>query len=119
MPQATEELLWGDNLVFKIGGKMFAVLPLDPGSHCLALKVGEEEFAEWCEREGVVPAPHLGRCFWIALEHEDAIGVAELKQLIRSSYDMVRAKLPRKTREQLDGVPAQAAARTRRVRQKP
>lgn len=118
LPHATEELLWGDNLVFKVGGKMFAVIPLDVGGHCLAIKVGEDEFAELCEREGVVPAPHLARCGWIALEDEDAIGVSELKKLIRESYEKVRAKLPKKVQAQLEGR-GQASARARRVRQKP
>jgi len=101
LPHTTEEILWGDNLVFKIGGKMFAVLPLEPAALCLSFKVTEEEFAELCEWEGVVPAPYSARYYWIALESEDAIPAAELKRLIRQSYDLVKGKLPKRMQAQL------------------
>ena len=68
-PHVTEEILWGNDLVFKIGGKMFAVIGLDPASdHCLSLKCTPEKFAELKERAGVVPAPYLARYHWVALE---------------------------------------------------
>src|SRR5947199_7064336 len=93
LPHTTEQILWGNDLVFKIGGKMYAVMPVDPGSgHALSFKVTEEEFAELTERDGVVPAPYSARYHWIALEHENAIPVAELKCLIRQSYDLVRSR---------------------------
>ncbi|MFZ0333164.1 MAG: MmcQ/YjbR family DNA-binding protein [Candidatus Acidiferrales bacterium] len=38
MPHATESLQWGDDLVFKIGGKMFAVLVLKPAPVWLTFK---------------------------------------------------------------------------------
>lgn len=31
LPHSTEEVLWGGDLVFKIGGKMYAVAALEPG----------------------------------------------------------------------------------------
>jgi len=101
LPHTTEEILWGNDLVFKIGGKMYAVTPLEPAAVCLSFKVTEEEFAELCEREGVIPAPYSARYHWIALQEEQAIPVAELKRLIRQSYDLVRAKLPAKVRAKL------------------
>ena len=101
LPHTTEEILWGNDLVFKIGGKMYAVTPVDPSALCLSFKAGEEEFAELCERDGVIPAPYSARYHWVALEREDAIPVAELKRLIRQSYDLVRAKLPKRTQAQL------------------
>jgi len=102
LPYTTEEVLWGDNLVFKVGGKMYAVMPLEPARRWLSFKVTEAEFAELCEREGVIPAPYSARYHWVALETEDAIPVSELKQLIRQAYALVRAKLPKKTQAQLD-----------------
>ena len=101
LPHTTEQVQWGNNLVFKIGGKMFAVMALEPAPNWISFKVPDEDFAEFCEREGVIPAPYLARSHWIALQTEDAIGVAELKRLIRQSYDLVLAKLPKKTQAQL------------------
>ena len=46
-PHATENVQWGADLVFKIGGKMFAVIGLDAGSdHCMSFKATPEKFAE-------------------------------------------------------------------------
>ena len=96
LPATTEEVLWGNDLVFKVGGKMYAAMPLEPGGLCLSFKAPEDEFADLCERDGVIPAPYVARYFWVALERENAIPVAELKRLIKQSYDLVRAKLPKK-----------------------
>ena len=81
--------------------KMFAVMPLEPARLWLSFKVTEAEFAELCEREGVIPAPYSARYHWVALEGEDAIPVADLKRFLRQCYDLVLAKLPKKTQAQL------------------
>jgi len=100
-PSATEQIQWGDDLLFKVAGKMFAITPLEPARVWLSLKVTPENFAELTERPGIIPAPYLARAKWIALESRDALSPAELESLLRSSYDLVVAKLPRKTRESL------------------
>lgn len=98
---ATETVLWEDNLVFKVGGKMYAMMPLEPAPVCLAFKCSPEDFAELVERPGIVPAPYLARAHWVALESEDSMPAAELKQRLRTAYGLVFAKLTKKTREAL------------------
>jgi len=100
-PGATEQIQWGDDLLFKVRGKMFAITPLIPASVCLSFKVTPENFAELTERPGIIPAPYLARAKWIALESRDALTPSELAPLLRASYDLVVAKLPRKARESL------------------
>jgi predicted DNA-binding protein (MmcQ/YjbR family) len=95
-PGTTEQIQWGDDLLFKVGGKMFAVTRLEPAKVWLSLKANPENFAELTERPGVIPAPYLARAKWIALESADALPDAELSELLRESYELVRAKLPRK-----------------------
>ena len=95
-PGTTEQIQWGDDLLFKVGGKMFAVTRLEPAKVWLSLKANPENFAELTERPGVIPAPYLARAKWIALESADALPDTELAQLLRESYELVRAKLPRK-----------------------
>lgn len=107
LPHATESVQWGDALVFKVAGKMFAVASLEPRTHWLSFKSAPEEFAEWIERPGVIPAPYLARANWVALEHEDALTAAELKRSLRKSYDLVCAKLPKKVRTELSGTTSQ------------
>src|SRR5438309_9595972 len=102
-PHVTEEVLWGNDLVFKIGGKMFAVIGLDPASdHCMSFKCTPEKFAELTERNGIVPAPYVARYHWVALESFDALSEKELKALLRNSYELVIEKLPKKKKAQLE-----------------
>ena len=101
LPHATESVQWGDHLVFKIGGRMFAVVSLSPAENFMSFKASPEDFAELTERPGVIPAPYLARSSWVALETEHAIPAKELKGLVRKAYDLVIAKLPRKTQATL------------------
>jgi predicted DNA-binding protein (MmcQ/YjbR family) len=92
-PQATEKLQWGDDLCFKIGGKIFAMLGLDNPRLCF--KCTPETFAELIEREDIRPAPYVGRYKWVMLDRLDAVRSDELEDLIRQSYEMVAAKAPK------------------------
>jgi len=100
-PQTTEQVQWGDVLVFKVAGKIHALTALIPARTWLSFKASPERFAELTERPGIIPAPYLARAKWVALETKDALPPDELALLLRESYDMVVAKLPRKTRETL------------------
>jgi predicted DNA-binding protein (MmcQ/YjbR family) len=92
-PQATENLQWGDDLCFKIGGKIFAIVSLD--SPRLCFKCAPEIFAELIEREDIHPAPYVGRYKWVMLDRLDAVPWNELRELIGQSYEMVAAKAPK------------------------
>jgi predicted DNA-binding protein (MmcQ/YjbR family) len=114
-PGATEQIQWGSDLLFKVGGKMFAVTPLEPAPVCLSFKASLEDFAELTERANIIPAPYLARAQWVALQTRDALPENELARLLRDSYDMVFAKLPRKTREAVSsGRPAARKARSKK-----
>jgi predicted DNA-binding protein (MmcQ/YjbR family) len=111
-PGATEQIQWGYDLLFKVGGKMFAVTPLEPAPVCLSFKASPENFRDLTERPNIIPAPYLARAQWVALETRDALPAGELARLLRDSYDMVFAKLPQKTREAVSSSKA-SARRTR------
>ena len=100
-PHATEQVQWGNDLVFKVAGKIFAVAPLEPGPAFLCFKCTIERFAELTERPGIRPAPYLARNHWVLLESEDALNASEARALLRQSYDLVVAKLPKKLQLQL------------------
>ncbi len=72
-PGATEQIQWGNDLLFKVGGKMFAVTPLEPAPVCLSFKASPENFAELTERVDIIPAPYLARAQWVALQTRDAL----------------------------------------------
>jgi predicted DNA-binding protein (MmcQ/YjbR family) len=101
-PHVTEKVQWGNDLVFKIGGKMFAVIGLDAASdHCMSLKCTPETFAELIEQDGINPAPYVARYHWVALERFNVLKEKELKALLRNAYDLVFEKLPKKLKAQL------------------
>ena len=100
-PSVTEHVIWGNDLTFKVAGKMFAHAVLEPAPVWLSFKASPENFYELTEREGIIPAPYLARAQWVALETKEALSSAELAALVRDSYDIIVAKLPKKTRESL------------------
>jgi predicted DNA-binding protein (MmcQ/YjbR family) len=102
-PGVTEQIQWENDLLFKVGGKMFAVAPLEPAQVCLSFKASPENFPELTERPHIIPAPYLARAQWVALETRDAVPGEELAGLLRESYDLVVARLPKKIRESLSG----------------
>ena len=102
-PHADEKVQWGNDLLFRIGLKMFAVAALEPGHGvALSFKCTPEKFAELVEQENIIPAPYMARHHWVGLERFDALPDRELKGLIKNSYQMTLAKLPRKLQAQLE-----------------
>jgi predicted DNA-binding protein (MmcQ/YjbR family) len=91
-PNATENLQWGDDPCFKIGGKIFVTLSLDSVPQRLCFKCTPDKFAELCELEDIRPAPYVGRYKWVMLDRLDALRDQELEDLIWQSYEMVAAK---------------------------
>lgn len=99
-PKATEHVQW-ESLVFKVAGKIFAIAALEPREHLLSFKCTQENFAELTEIPGIVQGPYLARRQWVALESEDALPADELRRRLRTSYDLVVAKLPKKVQADL------------------
>jgi len=100
-PHATEQIQWGYDLVFKIGGKMFVVAPTEPAPVCLSFKCSDESFAELSDRPGIIPAPYMARAKWVALEVAEAIPRIELAALLKTSYSLVFARLPKRVQADL------------------
>ena len=95
LPGATEDVKWSHDLCFSVGGKMYAAVKLDP-PHQVSFKCTAEMFAELTEREGIIPAPYAARHMWV---QEEKLGAAlerrEVETLIRRSYELVAARLPK------------------------
>jgi predicted DNA-binding protein (MmcQ/YjbR family) len=100
-PAVTEHVIWGSDLTFKVAGKMFAHSVLEPAPVWLSFKASSDNFYELTERPGIIPAPYLARAQWVALETKDALSSAELAAFVRDSYDIIVAKLPKRTRDSL------------------
>lgn len=61
----------------------------------LSLKANPERLPELLEREGIRRAPYVGRYGWVALDNYNVLPPAELRALVRESYALVAAKLPK------------------------
>jgi len=102
LPHVTEDVKWGDDLCFLIGGKMFAVACLEPAAgKPLSFKCTPEEFALLVERPGIIPAPYMARNHWVSLERFSALRDSEIEQRVRTSYELVKARLPKKVQASL------------------
>jgi predicted DNA-binding protein (MmcQ/YjbR family) len=97
LPDATENLQWGETLCFKVRGKLFATVHLSEGKLApIVFKSVPEKFHELVEIDGISPAPYVGRYKWVLLANSNVLPSDELEALIRRSYDLVVAKAPKK-----------------------
>jgi predicted DNA-binding protein (MmcQ/YjbR family) len=98
LPQTREQLQWGDSLLLKVADKMFVILNLSVESpHRLAFKCAPEKYAELVEREGITPSRYnMWKYHWVSLARLDTLGNAELKELMRASYELIAAKAIKK-----------------------
>jgi predicted DNA-binding protein (MmcQ/YjbR family) len=97
----TEDIKWGDDFVFSVAEKMFCVVGLNQSSVTASFKVTDEEFDEMCSREGFKPAPYVARYKWVLIDDINKMNKKEWKKYLIQSYNLVKEKLPAKTKKQL------------------
>jgi predicted DNA-binding protein (MmcQ/YjbR family) len=100
---AVEDYPFGDEVaVFKVGGRMFALVSLlgDPGS--VHLKCDPDLALELRDRYAAVrPGYHLNKRHWNTVELDGSIDGDELRDMISHSYDLVVQRLPKRQRTAL------------------
>ncbi len=102
LPHTTWVKQWGECLVFKVAGKMFLILVLEAGTvDGVVFKCAPDEFDELTEIDGITQAPYCAKRHWVRVSDLLALPEAELERRIRRSYDLVVAKLPKKTQATL------------------
>lgn len=119
LPAVTEDVKWGHDLCFLVGEKMFTVVTLEP-PHQLAFKCTPEKFAELIERPGIIPAPYMARNMWVMEERlGETLDRRELGDLVKQSYDLVVAKLPKSKRPNLETRTKRTTRRARKPARHP
>jgi predicted DNA-binding protein (MmcQ/YjbR family) len=105
-PQTTEEQPFGPTVdVYKVAGKMFAILDPDDDPPALSLKCDPllaEELRE--EFVAVNPGYHLNKTHWNTVTLDGSVPDREIKKMISHSYTQVVAGLPKALRDRLSGV---------------
>lgn len=100
LPAVTEDVKWGNDLVFSVGDKMFCVASLEP-PFSSSFKVPDDEFDELSNRNGFTPAPYMARAKWVLVTDASKLNKKEWQQYIKQSYELVKTKLTKKLRVQL------------------
>lgn len=102
LPAVTEGFPFGEGtLVFKVGGKLFALTDVDL-FESINLKCEPEKAAELRELyAGVKPGYHMNKKHWNTVSTDGSIPDQLLKDWTKESYDLVVAGLPKKVRESI------------------
>lgn len=120
LPGVTEDVKWGDDLVFSVHRKMFCVFSIEGGKLVrLSFKVDDHRFLEYTDRPQFIPAPYLARAHWVSVVSMNRLTATELKAMIRRSHELVVAKLPKAARAELFDAPPRRGPAARRAIAKP
>ena len=98
LPAATMSRQWGDHQVYKIGGKMFAVLT---GRGTASFKANDVAFEMLGETGQARPSPYMARAQWLYVDDIRQFPPAELRQYIAASHALVAKKLTKKAQHEL------------------
>ena len=102
-PAATEDLPFGEStLVFRVGGKIFALLALDAHPARINLKCDPERAVELREQyEAVQPGYHMNKQHWNTVVCDGSVPGEEIADMIAHAYGLVRASLPKRVQAEL------------------
>ena len=116
-PGTIEDTPFGpDVLVFKVGGKMFALAALDEVPATVNLKCDPDLALDLRDRyEQVTPGYHMNKKHWNTVEIDNSIPDAELRTMIDHSYDLV-AKRTRRSTAKSTAAPGRNSTAMRRGR---
>jgi predicted DNA-binding protein (MmcQ/YjbR family) len=108
LPGATRHTPWDNTSpVFKVGGKMFAMIPMGSGKATgVWFKAGAGSFDILTRIGGIKPCPYLARAHWVAMEGLAPLSLKELRVYLTRAHAQVAAGLPKKRREALGIVAA-------------
>ena len=100
-PGAWQDSPWENDVVVKVGDKIFAFFGSAEGPASVGLKCGDRERADtWLERypDAATKMAYLGAHGWNTFSLDGRIPTDEIEDLIDTSYDLVVAGLTKKQR---------------------
>ena len=94
-----------ETLVFKVGGKMFALSSLNEwemGNPSVNLKCNPEYAEELrAEYDNIKPGWHMSKIHWNTIDTDGSVEDELIYKLIKDSYDLVVLSLTKKLKEEL------------------
>jgi predicted DNA-binding protein (MmcQ/YjbR family) len=100
---SSEEFPFDNNtLVFKVMGKIFALVDVDL-FESINLKCDPEKAIALREKyDAVKPGYHMNKKHWNTIEMDGSVGDNELRHWINHSYELVVSKLPQKLKKEVN-----------------
>ena len=98
LPGVTMDVLWGADEVYKVGGRMFAVIG---SGGTLSFKANDVAFEMLCETGAARPAPYAAKNKWVLFDDTGTVAADELRQYLAMAHQLVAAKLSGKLRKAL------------------
>jgi predicted DNA-binding protein (MmcQ/YjbR family) len=100
LPGVTEDVKWGKDLVFSVGGRMFAAFDLTD-TRRFSFKTTADEFEVLIGLPGIRPAPYAARFHWVSVEGDGALTAPAAKSRLQQAQRLVSGCLPLRTQRQL------------------
>jgi predicted DNA-binding protein (MmcQ/YjbR family) len=95
-----------DTLVFKVGGKMFALSSLvqwEKGQPAVNLKCNPERAQELrAEYDDIKPGFHMSKMHWNTIAVNQSVSDSLIKELIDHSYELVFKSLTKKQQKEVE-----------------
>ena len=96
LPHVESEIKWKSDLVFMIARKMFCVIDLEALPTSIAFKVPADDYDEISTHENFKPAPYFAKNKWVTVIDIERLKQSEAEFFLKQSYELVKAKLPKK-----------------------
>ena len=93
----TSVVQWGADNVYKVGGRIFAVV----GGQGVSFKVSDIAFEALTESGRARPAPYLARAKWVRFDDLAEMDETETTDWLVQAHALVAAKLTRAQRREL------------------
>ena len=97
----TEDVKWGHDLCFLIGGKMFCVTSLE-GEPSVSFKVPDADYDELSTSTGIIPAPYMAKNKWVQVQTWDRFTEQEWENYVNQSCELVKSKLTKKLQKEIE-----------------
>jgi predicted DNA-binding protein (MmcQ/YjbR family) len=103
LPGAVEDYPFGDGVaVFKVGGRMFALVSLEGAAGSMTLKCDPDVAVELRARHPAVrPGYHANKRHWNTVDLDGSIDDDEIRWMVEHSHELVVGGLTRAARAEL------------------
>ena len=99
LPGVTMDRPWGEDEVYKVGGKMFAIY--GPGKGGFSFKASDIAFEVLTETGPGRPAPYLARAKWVYFDDLAPLDDAEVADWLKTAHAIIAAKLTKAKQREL------------------